>query len=176
MCQLMHLRIKSISIGFDELYGGETKHENPFRDMSPKHADTSRARSQVEKIVMLCLAGPHAQKKYAPDDSHRDYGGTIDLETAATLAMQFFRSKKTADAYINFAREWVCQKFDEPRTWAAVERLADTLMRQQKISGRQAEAIIRGSTASPKPRSRRAAANQASIGVTEQPLSVGENE
>jgi hypothetical protein len=147
MCHLMHLRIKSISIGADELYGGETTHENPFRATNRVSGDTIRTRLQVEKTIMLCLAGPLAQEKYAPRNPSRDYGGTIDFDTASTLAIQFFRSSKTAAAYISFAREWVRQRLDEPRIWAAVERLASALLEQQRISGRQAESIIRGRNA-----------------------------
>ena len=135
MCHLMHLRIKSISIGADELYGGETTHENPFHAKNRTRGDTIRARAQVEKIVMLCLGGPLAQEKYAPRNPSRDYGGKIDFDTASTLAMQFFRSSKTAAAYIGFAREWVRQKLEEPRVWAAVERLASVLLEQRRISG-----------------------------------------
>ena len=148
MCHLMHLRIKSISIGSDELYGGQTTHENPFHGQ-PAIGETSRARLLLEKIVMLCLGGPLAQRKYTSDTTGRDYGGVIDIETATGLAIQFFRSKKTADAYINFAHAWVCQKLDEPPIWAAVERLAHALLQQQKILGHRAETIIRGSSTAP---------------------------
>lgn len=141
MCHLMHLRLTSIRIDFDELYGGETAHENPFERERGSNTLGDRTRSQLEKVVMVCLAGPLAQAKYlARGDS--DYGGAVDSETASALAMQFFRSKKTADAYVNFARTWVKQRFDEPPTWAAVERLAHALLAERKISGHRAEKII----------------------------------
>lgn len=144
MCHLMHLRIKSMSLGGDELYGGETTHENPFRARKPPIGNRASMPAQVQKAIMLCLAGPLAQEKYELRNSSSDYGGTVDLDVASTLAMKFFRSRKTAAAYLNFAREWVRQTLDAPPIWAAVERLARALARQERLSGREAEAIIRG--------------------------------
>ena len=86
MCHLMHLRIKSISISVDELYGGETTHENPFHARNRTSGETIRTRVQVEKIVMLCLAGPLAQEKYAPRNRSRDYGGTYYFVSKAVSA------------------------------------------------------------------------------------------
>lgn len=146
MCHLLHLRIRSVSIDADELSGGETRHENPFRNGALPIDASGRGRLRLEKAVMLCFAGPLAQRKMSGGGAHRDYGGAIDRETASTLAMRFFRSAKTAEAYADFAREWVCQKFEEPRVWAAVERLAKALIERRRISGREAEAIIRGAS------------------------------
>ncbi|HXS41482.1 MAG TPA: hypothetical protein VN766_14955 [Stellaceae bacterium] len=144
MCHLLHLRIRSVGIDADELVGGETTHDNPpLGRASP--ADGS-GRSRMEKIVMLCLAGPLAQRKFTRGGSQEDDGGAIDAETASGLATRFFRSRKTAEAYIAFARAWVWQKFEEPRIWAAVERLARALIERRRLSGRQAEAIIRGAS------------------------------
>lgn len=144
MCHLMHLRIKAISIGIGELDGGEIIHENPFHGTHGSTSDGTGTGLQVEKTVMLCLAGPLAQEKYAPRRKSRDYGGTLDVDAALILTMRFFHSRRTAAAYLNFAREWVRQRLDEPRIWASVERLARALLQQRQISGRQAEAIVRG--------------------------------
>jgi hypothetical protein len=162
MCHLRHLRIKSISIGIEGLDGGEISHESPFRAAHGSTGDELGTRLQVEKTVMLCLAGPLAQQKYLSRGSGHDYGGALDLDTASIVAMRFFHSRKTAAAYLKFASEWVRQILDEPRVWAAVERLARALLQKRKISGSQAEAIIRGGqinlrshAPSPTPRTRR---------------------
>lgn len=144
MCRLMHLRVGAIRIGLDAAGGGETMHENPFRHRGASRRAAGPTRLQVEKAVMLCLAGPMAQRKYEAPVGARDDGGALDLDTALGVAMRFFRSKRTADAYLAFARAWVAQKFDEPMVWAAVENLARALMRQRTISGRKAAAIVRG--------------------------------
>jgi len=161
MCYLMHLRITSVSIGNDGLHNGEMTHENPFRGVDRARDDSFGARLRIEKIIMLCLAGPLAQQKSAPGALSRDYGGAMDEDTASSLAMQFFHSRKTARAYVYFARAWVRQKLDEPAIWAAVERLASVLMKQRKISGRQAEAIIRSRYLRPRGQSGRSARRRA---------------
>lgn len=144
MCHLLHLRIRSVSIGADELDGGETRHANPFRNAAALDDATGRGRLRLEKAVLLCLAGPRAQARISPDAAHREDGGAFDRQTALALAMRFFRSRKTAQAYIAFAREWVDEIFAAPRIWAVVERLAKALIAERRLSGRAAEAIIRG--------------------------------
>lgn len=153
MCRLMHLRIASIAVGLDESGGGEIAHENPFRGARFPPGARPMTQRQMEKAVMLCLAGPMAQRKYLSGATRGEDGGTFDLDTALQVAMRFFRSKKTAVAYLGFARAWIEQKFEEPMIWAAVERLASALMVQRKLSGRQAEAILRGRSAAPRGRS-----------------------
>lgn len=144
MCRIMGFKLQSISIIADELVSGQTTHEKSMRSAKAKIEDTDRARSTMEKTIMVCLAGPSAQKKYALNNLADDHGGAIDADTAFDLALRLFRSKRTAAAYIKFAEEWVRQKLEEPTTWAAVEALARALVEQRKLSGRQAESILRG--------------------------------
>ena len=153
MCRLMHLRIASVAVGLDEPDGGEIAHENPFRGAGYPSGTRPMTQRQMEKAVMLCLAGPMAQRKYLSGATRGEDGGTFDLDTALQVAMRFFRSKKTAEAYLSFARAWIEQKFEEPMIWAAVERLASALIVQRKISGREAEAILRGRSAASRGRS-----------------------
>jgi len=142
MCRLLRVRIETVDIGGDELYGGRILHGNPMVATSSASADSIRARLKIEKAIMLCLAGPLAQRKYDPHLT--DYGGAVDLEVAMTLAANFFRSRKIAAAYINFATEWVWQKWNDPKIWSTVERLARALIERKRLSGRQVNAIIRG--------------------------------
>jgi hypothetical protein len=143
MCHMLRIRVRSISIEGDELYGGETEYANPLKAGKADPNDI-RARLRLEKAVMLCMAGPLAQKKSVPKAQVSDYGGVLDFEDASTLAIRFFRSRKIAMAYLNFVREWVSQKWEEPRVWAIVERLASALIKKRKLSGVQANAIIQG--------------------------------
>ena len=144
MCHRLGIRIKSISIGADELYGGETDYANPLKAGERIDRNDIRARLRLEKAVMLCMAGPLAQKKLAPRGPGADYGGVVDLDEASTLAIRYFRSRKIALAYLNFVREWVSQQWEEPRVWAIVERLARALIKKRKLSAVQANAIIQG--------------------------------
>jgi len=85
---------KSISIAPDELYGGQTSHEKPFRVSGAGKRDHWRTRIEIEKAVLLCLARPLAQRKYLANLSSDDCGGAID------------------DPALDPA-------FDEPRVWSA---------------------------------------------------------
>lgn len=144
MCHMLGIRLKSISIGMDELYSGETEHADLMSALMPIGVRDLHARLKMEKAVMLCMAGPLAQRKSARAGASADDGGTFDIEIASKLALRSFGSRKTAVAYLAFIREWVSRQWQEPRVWAAVERLARALIKARKLSGRQADAIIRG--------------------------------
>ena len=144
MCHMLGIRLKSISVGADELYGGETDYASPLKFREAIDPNDIRARLRLEKAVMLCMAGPLAQKKFAPRGPAADYGGVLDLEDATRLAIRFFRSRKIALAYLDFVRELVSQQWERPRVWAVVERLARALIAKRKLSAAQANAIIRG--------------------------------
>lgn len=144
MCRLMRLRITSIGIAGEGFYAGQTTHQNPFRRGKHAVADGMRGRQQAERAIMVCLAGALAQQKFAPKDDRGEYGGSMDVETASDLALRFFGSPATANAYMRFAETWGRQLFNIPTIWATVERLARALLREQTMSGRRAEAIIRG--------------------------------
>lgn len=142
MCWQAKLEIKSITISHDDPFAGQVMHHNPFRGAMLGITHPDRARLNVERIVMVCLAGPLAQKKYALADTRDDQGGALDFDTAADVALRFYGSKTTAAAYLKFAEAWVKQKLDDPAIWTAVERLADALVRQRRLSGREAKSII----------------------------------
>lgn len=144
MCRLLRVPIRYVDIGGDELYRGQVSHGNPLLSPSAAAIDPIRARLRIEKAIMLCLAGPLAQRQCDPHRRDADYGGTLDIASAMQLATDFFHSRKIAAAYINFATEWVRQKWADPRIWAIVERLAHALVQHKKLSGRQVSAIIRG--------------------------------
>lgn len=145
MCHMLGVRLKSISVGWDELYGGETDHAKLQYAGVPIDPKDTRARLRLEKAIMLCMAGPLAQQKFAPAGTHGDYGGALDFDVAFRLALRSFRSRKTAAAYLAFIQAWISQKWQEPRVWAAVERVARALIKDRKLSGHQARSIIRGS-------------------------------
>ena len=144
MCHILRIPVKSISVGADELYGGETDYANPLRAAKAIDRNDIRTRLRLEKAVMLCMAGPLAQKKFLPQARGADYGGVLDFDDASRLAIRFFRSRTIAMAYLNFVREYVTQQWEEPRVWAIVERLARALIKKRELSGVQANAIIRG--------------------------------
>ena len=144
MCRSVRLAINSISVVPDGLFSGAISHRNPFEAAEFEPGDSDRARLKIEKVIMVCMAGPVAERKYAPKESLRGHGGAVDFDMAADLALRLFRSKTTADAYLRFVETWVRQKLDDPSRWRAVECLAEALMRQGRLSGREAESIIAG--------------------------------
>lgn len=156
MCRLMRFRLRSISVGNDELAAGQTTHDIARHRTREGVGETDAVRRRVEKTILVCLAGPLAQARYDGENPKASNGGAVDVDTAFDLALRLFRSKRTATAFLKFAEEWARQKLDEPSTWAAVEALAGALLREGRLSGSQARAIIReasyGPMANPKKR------------------------
>lgn len=141
MCRAVGLRVRSVSIDTNNWYIGQTTHRHrpcpTGRGSSGPHK-----RLELEKEVLVCLAGALAQQLYA--GAGKDAGDAVDAVTATRLAEAYFHSARTAAAYVAFAREWATQMLESPVVWAAIERLARALLREGALDGHRAEEIIGG--------------------------------
>ncbi|MGE5540512.1 MAG: hypothetical protein ACM30I_17985 [Gemmatimonas sp.] len=138
MCRIVGLRLKSVSIGSGDWYAGQTTHRHPSGRAHRRSA--LRARIELERDVLVCLAGAIAQRKHS--GSHGDDGGTIDSAAARRLAQDHFHSAPTAKAYVAFAGAWAHHLLDVPAVWAAVERVALALLHDGTLAGNRAEKLI----------------------------------
>jgi hypothetical protein len=74
---------------------------------------------------MICLAGPIAQRRFAPR-SWRRWHGASDYQTAFDLALRINRSSSAADAHL----KWLEMRTQDlvNSLWSFVEKLADDLL------------------------------------------------
>jgi hypothetical protein len=70
---------------------GCVHHESPLRGIKLDVDGSDRAEIKANKMVLVCLAGPAAQRHYNPeslDDSVRRWHGVSDFDTALDLALR----------------------------------------------------------------------------------------
>jgi hypothetical protein len=98
------------------------------------------ARLEVEKAIVCLLAGTMAEKKLT--GRHYWTGGSHDRDNALDLAMSVTGSREEAEAFLAWLLERTRNLMEDSSHWAAVETLANVLLEQEHLSGRQAHGII----------------------------------
>lgn len=108
---------------------GEMMQEASLVDAAREFDGSDHARNRVERAIMICLAGPIAQRRLAPR-SWRRWHGANDYVTAFELALRINGSRRAAKAHL----QWL-----EIRTQDLLETLWDDV---ERIAG---DLLIRGS-------------------------------
>lgn len=127
----------SIEAGNDSV--GQVRHENPFPGISFKFDGSDIARLKIERAIMICLAGPLAQKRYRRS-SWRRWHGAADYATATELALRACGSNEIASAFL----KWL-----ELRTkslvadhWRTIERVAIALLQRSTLSHDEIASLV----------------------------------
>jgi ATP-dependent Zn protease len=64
---------------------------------------SDHARNRIERAIMICLAGPIAQRRFAPR-SWRHWHGASDYQMAFDLALRINGSTRAAEAHLNWPK------------------------------------------------------------------------
>ena len=111
---------------------GHVQHENPLRGIRLDIDGSDRAALRAERVIMICLAGPIAQKHAFPR-SFRYGHASGDNDRAVDLALRLCGSGEMATAYLR----WLNIKTSglvECR-WPFIERVAERLLREDTLDG-----------------------------------------
>ena len=101
---------------------------------------TGRLRNQIEKLIIVLLAGAVAERlKFG-----RTYwiGSENDTTQAHDLAIYLCNEDKEAGAFINWLWQRTRNILEFGPHWAAVEAISEELMKSKYISERQTRKII----------------------------------
>jgi hypothetical protein len=118
---------------------GQVEHANPLRGINLELDNSNRARLRSELLMMVLLAGPEAQRHYSPR-SWRSCHGAYDLDKAADLALNFNGYEDAANAYLRWVEIRTRHMIQEQ--WGAVENVANALLAEGSLSGKQIKHII----------------------------------
>jgi ATP-dependent Zn protease len=121
------IRLQKITIVPDEESSGCCHHESLLKFKGS-------ARLKIEKLVMICLAGPLAQQKFKPR-SIRSYHASSDYSVVARVAAQLNGSLE-ASTYIKWLAIRARTKLDQPMTWKFVRAVAHELITKKEITGK----------------------------------------
>ena len=141
---LVHRRLACISIipnPVDHTLGHcEYRNLSTFKPNAPL---TNRLRAQVEKLIIVLLAG--AITEHLRTGRVFRKGSDEDIKQAHDAAMYLFDDDKEAKAFVDWLREHTRNILSYGPHWSAVETLAAELKERRFIGERLARQIIRES-------------------------------
>jgi hypothetical protein len=118
---------------------GVVEHESPLREIHLDIDNSDRARMRTEKEIIICLAGPDAQRQFRPS-SWRGWHGQSDYDTAADLALRLQGDGERATEYlkwVGFQSRWLIKN-----NWNLVTMFADELLRVNTIDRNRVAKIL----------------------------------
>jgi hypothetical protein len=98
------------------------------------------ARLRVERVIIIRLAGPIAQKRYRRTSWRRWHGGA-DYAVAADLALRVCGSGEIASAFLKWLDLRANALVEEH--WPAVERLANELLKRGEVTQDEIAALMK---------------------------------
>jgi hypothetical protein len=102
--------------------------------------DTSvRAREQAESAIIVCLAGPEAQRTHS-SRSWRFRHGAVDFRQAVDLASRFNGSDEAVRAYLD--RLALVTRDEIAVLWPLVEKVAHALVRERTLTAREVKTLL----------------------------------
>jgi hypothetical protein len=139
---LVHRRLACVSIIPNPIDNtlGHCEYRN-LADFKPDAPMNSRLRVQIEKLIIVLLAGAIAERLRA-GSVYRN-GSEDDMTLAYNAAMYLSGEAKEARAFVNWLSAHTRNLLASGPQWAAVEALAGELTERRFIGERLARQIIR---------------------------------
>jgi len=118
---------------------GKVEHANPLHGIRLEFDGSARARQRAEAAIIVCLAGPEAQRRHRPR-SWRSYHGWHDHERAADLASSVNESGEAANAHLKWLE--IVTRDELATLWPFVETIAAALVDRQTLTAAEILAEI----------------------------------
>jgi hypothetical protein len=142
-CYCLGVKVKSATVVPDKDQGthGHARHENMFRGLDPEIDLSGRVRLQMERKIIISLAGVAAQRRYSRQ-SWRSHHGRSDFRAAADLALRIGGDGDGANRFLRWL-ELQTDRLVENR-WQDIERVARALLERRILTGSEIVEIIEG--------------------------------
>jgi hypothetical protein len=112
---------------------------------------TGAMRLNVEKRVMVSLAGPIAQRVYRPS-SVRGYQGSSDRRRAIDLLCFFTRNNRELEAYLRWLHIRTECWVTSPAWWTMIDAVAEALHSRKRLTPNETKLIARDALGWPAPK------------------------
>jgi hypothetical protein len=132
-------KIYSVTIVPTSEFRGHLQHANPLRGIHLDYDGSPRARLRAEAGIIVCLAGPEAQRRHSPR-SWRSYHGARDHEKAADLAMSLNGSDEAANAYLDWLA--IVTRDEIALLWPLVKKAAHALVARRTLTAAVVKALL----------------------------------
>lgn len=140
----LRIGIKSVSIEAQDCSAGRLHFSSPIDITTLDYDSTDRTRMRVERQIIIALAGPQAQRRYAPR-SMRAWHSVGDYETAGSLALWLNGDGETASAYLKWL-ELSAAKLVASNWWL-VDLMARELLERGTLRGKDIRPTIQSAIA-----------------------------
>lgn len=124
------LPVRRISIRPEGDAKGVAVHRNPLAGIRLDIDGSDRARLRAEKAILICLAGPAAQRRFSPR-SFRKHHAASDIDMASELALRLSASGEEASAYL----AWLQARAGNlvSARWPIISALARLLLEHKEL-------------------------------------------
>lgn len=133
------IAIKDVSIVGGEGFDGRVRYKNPRGIFDLGAADQGKVRLKTEALIAVSLAGPLAQRKFAPR-TVRGWHGQGDYEKASELALRLQGSGDLATAYLRWMEISTAAMIEA--NWHNITALATALLGRGVVAGDEVMNIL----------------------------------
>jgi ATP-dependent Zn protease len=140
----LEVALSSATIIPSEDASGKVRH-NALRGVDLGYDNSDRARRQAERLIMMALAGPIAQKKHNPTSRLR-WHGEHDFKVASEIAERVCSSAEEAAAFLRWLKVRTKNLVHTPLRWFQIEHVAAALQQHGTLSKKQFKQEIQAAT------------------------------
>jgi hypothetical protein len=133
------LKVHSVTIVPTPEFRGHIWHANPLRGIHLDYDGSDRARLRAEVGIIVCLAGPEAQRRFSPR-SWRAHHGAGDHEKAADLVLSLNGSDEAANAHLKWLS--IVTRDEIAGLWPLVEKVAHALVRERTLTATEVKTLL----------------------------------
>jgi hypothetical protein len=138
-CWRHGLKVHSATIIPAHDLSGAVQHANPLRGIRLDINNSARGRQRAESTIIICLAGPAAQRRHSPR-SWRSHHGAADHALAVDLALTMNGSAEATNAYLRWLE--IATRDEIAILWPKVEKLAHALFERFILTAAEIEAEL----------------------------------
>lgn len=143
----VRVRRASISPNQDSL--GRIDHGRIFRNGDLEWNESPQAAARAERAILICLAGPFAQKRFAPRSRWRSQNyvgfdgsghGIGDFDCVVDLTFRLYGNGDVAQKYLRYMEARAEQLVTHH--WKEIEAVAQALLERETMTGDEIKGIM----------------------------------
>ena len=142
-----YFSLSAYYISIDQKKGesdGCAYYQNPLVDIDLNRNHSDEVHLKAEKLIIICLAGPAAQRHYNPKGV-RKYHAEDDMEIVDKLMMRFAGgSKETMKAHHKWLSLRTLDIVSDPIHWRTISRLAEALIERGSLNKEEIHKLVYG--------------------------------
>ncbi len=135
------VRTKKLTIVPAEGSLGRHEHKLFFKRINIEYDSSPRAQRRVENMVIVCLAGPAAQRRFNPRGSWR-VGAKGDWHQVHDLLSYLVGSEEQLEPYWKLMEIRTQDFVQDPDWWFLIERVAHRLLDRQTLTGAEVRKLM----------------------------------